>query len=202
MSLMRWLCEKVSKHLKLREIWDREGGSLYLSRFYLFGPRSGEWIDGDHVVMHPKWELPAKFPVNVFLHKFHRSDDDGALHNHPWKWSVSLILAGGYSEERRHVTEKMCDMHEKPHIVWRVKRREVLPFSLNVIRADDFHRVDLLEKDCWSLFLAGPKSQSWGFWDRISGAYTPWRSFIAQKRGVAPTEVASHYEPGEKVKRR
>lgn len=202
MDLMRKLCERISKHFLKREIWDREGGTIYLSRFYVLGgPRDLEHVrSGEERRPGGKWDGWTTLPFNIMLHKFHRSDDDGALHNHPWKWSVSLILAGGYSEERRHLTEKMCDMHGRPHAVWRVKRRLVTPFSLNVIRADDYHRVDLLEKDCWSLFIAGPKAQSWGFWDRVTNKITPWREFIARRRNIEPDEVAVTYQAGSNSK--
>ena len=34
---------------------------------------------------------------NLYLHVFHRSDEDRELHDHPWGF-VSLILWGGYYE--------------------------------------------------------------------------------------------------------
>ena len=47
---------------------------------------------------------------------------------------------------------------------------------------DTFHRVDLLEDDAWSLFLVGPKTKSWGFWDRVTGQYTEWREFLRRRQ--------------------
>lgn len=45
-----------------------------------------------------RWYVIPRNPVfNVYLHKFLRSDDDRALHDHPW-WFVSLILRGRYDE--------------------------------------------------------------------------------------------------------
>lgn len=189
MNLMRRLCERASRMFLERQIWDRAGGSLYLSRFYILGgPRDLDAFDDKGAPPEDvEW---SSLPFNLYLHKFHRSDDDGALHNHPWGWSVSLILAGGYEEERRVID---------PQWGWKVIRRKVKPFRLNIILGGTYHRVDLLEKDCWSLFLAGPKTHSWNFWDRLTQEYTPWREFIARKRGVKEGEVASTYEPGEKV---
>lgn len=54
---------------------------------------------------------------SVYLHCFHRSDEDRDLHNHPWDKSVSLVLWGGYVEERRvqqeltipHYLTGLCD---------------------------------------------------------------------------------------------
>jgi hypothetical protein len=102
--------------------------------------------------------------INVFLHHFHQSDLDRSpendsllLHNHTWKNSVSLILFGGYSEERR-VGKSLA-----------VIRREFKPGSVNHISNKDFHRVDLFGKDGWSLFITSKratKDARWSFWDR------------------------------------
>lgn len=105
------------------------------------------------------------------LHEFHRGDEDAALHSHPWK-AVGIILSGGYREERR----------------WDggvVHKTNYLPGMVNVIGPDTFHRVDLLGEKCWTLFISGPVVASWGFWDRVSNVYTPWREFIAAK-GITP----------------
>jgi hypothetical protein len=101
----------------------------------------------------------------VFLHRFFRSDGDRELHNHPWKWAVSLVLAGGYREER------LEDKYGSP-IVERVLR----PGRLNFIRGSTFHRVELLdeERGAWSLFIAGPRPDAgttWGFLDTDTGRF-------------------------------
>lgn len=175
---MKSFLSRLSQHLpNPRIIFDRNGVSPYLSRWYLVGAPTmpdGTWpfdkngTPRDGIVWSPKtWGL--------YLHRFHRGDDEQELHNHPWRWAVSLILAGGYVEERR------CDGGE-------VKTRIVRPGRLNVIRSDDFHRVELLDEDAWSLFLVGPKFQGWGFWNRTTGKFWPWREFITQLRD--PTAFA------------
>lgn len=162
-AIARHMCEQLVKTIpRKREIWNRVGDSLYLERWYLLGGPSeeGEWKDS---------------PLQVCIHRFARSDEDGALHNHPWEQSVSFILSGGYSEERRveeHVERRMC-----------------LPGDFNLLAANDFHRVDLLEEDCWTIFISSRKSQSWGFWDRSTKIFTPWRDFIANLRGVDPKSL-------------
>lgn len=46
-----------------------------------------------------RWRLLPRNPVfNVYLHQFLRSDDDRALHDHPWLFNVSLLLRGPYIE--------------------------------------------------------------------------------------------------------
>jgi len=167
--LARVMCRQLVKTIpRRREIWNREGTSLYLERWYILGGPSeeGEWKDA---------------PLQVCIHRFARSDEDGALHNHPWEQSMSFILAGGYSEERR-VTDRNTGAVQ-------VKRYFYPPFHFNLIASDDFHRVDLFEEDCWTIFVSSKKTQSWGFWDRVTGVFTPWREFIAQLRGVDPQSL-------------
>src|SRR4051812_45864776 len=45
------------------------------------------------------YPVPRNHLCNLYLHKFLRSDDDKALHNHPW-WFASIILRGSYIEHR------------------------------------------------------------------------------------------------------
>lgn len=99
----------------------------------------------------------------LYLHRFHRSDADRTLHNHPWGRSYSLILIGGYREERR----------DSVHV-----RK---PGSIVVIDHDTFHRVDLLHGEAWSLFLAGPVQQSWGFWNRATDTYVDSKETAARR---------------------
>lgn len=165
--LLHWL---VSRLPPPRVIFDRAGRSPYLSRWYVFGgARDGDGGEAFDRFGNPKRTAVFTSGVNVFVHRFHRGDDDVALHNHPWHWAISIVLAGGYTEERRYGDK--------------VARREVRPPAINLIRAQDFHRVDLLEEDCWSIFIAGPRAGSWGFWDRDSGQFWPWREFISLVRG-------------------
>lgn len=107
----------------------------------------------------------------VYLHRFHRGDEDQELHTHPWAWAASLILIGGYVEYRR--------LGEG--VGWKALR----PGQINVFLADTAHRIELVDGDAWTLVFAGPIVGSWGFWDRRTNAFTPWREFIA-KKGMRP----------------
>lgn len=44
------------------------------------------------------WVLPRNRFFNVYLHEFWRSDDDRALHDHPWLLFASFIVLGAYDE--------------------------------------------------------------------------------------------------------
>jgi hypothetical protein len=135
---------------------------------------------------NPKPEVVwPKSPMGLYLHRFHRGDGDPELHNHPWRWAVSLILSGGYSEERRQTVDPGGTWEPA---VYRIIVRCLTPGMLNFIDSDDFHRVDLLADEAWSLFLVGPKFSGWGFWNRQTGAFTDWREFINARRD--PTAFA------------
>jgi hypothetical protein len=43
------------------------------------------------------WKIPRNWAMNIYYHIVKRSDDDRALHDHPW-WNFSIILEGGYFE--------------------------------------------------------------------------------------------------------
>lgn len=45
------------------------------------------------------WKIPRNWALNCYYHIVKRSDDDTAHHDHPW-WSFSIVLDGGYYEER------------------------------------------------------------------------------------------------------
>ncbi len=69
-------CEKHNRH---RTIYDRDGVTPYLERYYLlFRDR-------------PTW-----FPFNITIHKICVSDLP-ILHDHPWPYAA-LIIKGGYTE--------------------------------------------------------------------------------------------------------
>lgn len=141
-----------------RVIPDRNSPETYLTRYFLIGGPRTEGMEDDN----------QDRAVGLFLHRFHRSDAAGELHSHPWAWAVSLILAGGYSEERFD------------HATGLVVRRAFYTGNVNFIRSTDFHRVDLDNGECWTLFLVGPKVGSWGFLDRFTRKFTPWKQYLGQ----------------------
>jgi hypothetical protein len=160
--MLRKLLLAIVPHIPAhRVIPNREGDGDYLSRWYLLrkeAPKNSKEAEK---------EMGVKTKPDLYLHRFHRSDDGEMLHNHPWEWSLSFVLVGGYREERR--------------IGDKVIYRSVLPFRFNFIRGDDYHRVDLYEEDAWSLFLVGPRVTTWYFWDRVRKARLRWELFLDKK---------------------
>lgn len=157
----------------------------YLLRVYV-SPRSPQfkwlweklrWYSSEIGDFDPK--LVEDLP-HLYLHHFFRGDSDLEVHNHPWDFSMSLILTCGYVEERWDPELK------------RVRVRRCYPGDINVIRASDFHRVTLMEpaRGCWTLFLSHRRVQEkdghdWGFMDPATEKYTPWGPFTEQRRHQA-----------------
>jgi hypothetical protein len=42
------------------------------------------------------WVIPRNKVFNIYLHNFMRSDDDEALHDHPWAFNLSIIVHSEY----------------------------------------------------------------------------------------------------------
>lgn len=119
--LMRRLCYWLQGRLPTRHI--SHEGLPYMERSYV-GTVAG---------------------LRIYLHRFVACDEDG-VHDHPFRWSLSCILAGWYHEDR-----------------WagRIVKR-----WLNLIGPNDFHRVVLPEnegRDVWTLFIHTARVKPWGF---------------------------------------
>lgn len=105
--------------------------------------------------------IPRNVIFNIYLHQFLRSDDDRALHDHPW-WNVSFLLHGKYVE------------HTIPAGGVNV-RKEYREGDFKFRRATYAHRVELIDGPCWSLFITGPRIRSWGF--HCPQGWKHWRDF-------------------------
>lgn len=164
--------EAVAKTLPPpRVIMDAEGLHPYLSRYYLLGaPRMEDGSPVFDEFGNPREGAIWDSPTGVYLHCFHQSDGR-SLHSHPWDWASSLILVGGYREER---IEKRGDVVRRFEQIY-------LPGDTNVLTSNVFHRVELIHGECWSLFTSGKKAEGWGFLDD-DGQYVPWRKFLQEAR--------------------
>jgi hypothetical protein len=119
-----------------RIVMDRANNEPYLERYYLF------------------LKDRKRFPFNVFLHKFLKSDPDD-VHDHPWPYTT-LILKGGYYEWIPRFNSRGEKVGEK--------RRWRGPGHFRVCRATSYHRIELCKGvDCWTLFMPGPQTREWGF---------------------------------------
>lgn len=104
------------------------------------------------------WLVPRNRVLNVYLHQFLRSDDDRALHDHPWVW-CSVLLRGRYIEVTRDGA-----------------RREYAAGSCRFHRATFAHRLEVVrDVGCWTLFITGPRVRTWGF--HCPQGWRNWRIF-------------------------
>ncbi len=141
LRFLKWLASKLQQRIITNEF-----GNRYLLRCRLYG-----WMPG----------CGRSYPFSIYLHRFFRPDTDRSMHSHPWRWSLSLILAGGYWEWRLVGHDFDGERFKKPG---RAIIRRVKPWRINFLGTKSFHRIaDLRGSETWTLFIAGPKFQKWGF---------------------------------------
>ena len=131
--LIKKLMQRLGRH---RIILDRQSSEPLLERYYVF-------------IKDRTW-----FPLNIFVHKFLKSDPDD-VHDHPWPYAT-LILKGGYYEWIPQFDKQGNKFNEIA--VWRG------PGSFRVCGADSYHRIELDPSvTAWTLFMPGPQEKEWGF---------------------------------------
>ena len=131
----------------------------------IMGVRQPDFIIGepDNPYMRRWWVVPRNIGANVYLHEILRSDDDRALHDHPWE-NTSMILKGRYVEH----TPEGAFLREAG---W-VGRRD----------ATAAHRLEVVDGEpCISLFITGPKVRDWGF--HCPNGWVHWEAFTAGVNG-------------------
>jgi hypothetical protein len=134
---MKFFHNLMVKLGRYRIIPDRTTGELYLERYYLL------------------FKDRTKFPINLTLHKIHKSDDP-VFHDHPWSYTT-IILAGGYHEHTPLFNDQGEKIGEKSE--WRG------PGSIIHRKANEFHWLELDESvgPATTLFFMGKKERTWGF---------------------------------------
>lgn len=116
------------------------------------------------------WLLPRNRFFNVYLHQFLRSDEDRALHDHPWV-NLSILLRGRYVEH----TIAAGGVHR------RVERRAG---DIKLRAARSAHRLEIAPGEtCWTLFITGPVVRQWGF--HCASGWVHWRVFTNPADGGA-----------------
>lgn len=120
-----------------------------------------------------RWKiLPVNRVFNVFVHYFMHSDEDRALHDHPWG-NCSILLRGAY-REILNVTDAWIEgVHRSAGSV--------------VIRdATEKHRIQLYkdlgmqERPVLTIFIRFRKWREWGFICK-DGRWFHWRNFLAEE---------------------
>lgn len=131
------------------------------------------------------WVIPRNPFLNIYLHKFLRSDDDRALHDHPWA-SMSFLLTGSYLEEVPADPVKWVENGDRRTV--KHLRKRWRPYFRG---CEAIHRVELIPvggwnavppypqppvKPVWTIFVTGPWRRSWGFW--CPYGWRSWREFL------------------------
>lgn len=115
-----------------------------------------------------RWYVIPRNPVfNIYLHVFMRSDDDRALHDHPWV-NFSWLLLGTYVEHQI----QQGGIHLKIQRVagdWVFRRTGKIS-----------HRIELINGSCITLFITGPRYRQWGFHCPEFG-WVHWKKFTNPK---------------------
>lgn len=112
---------------------------------------------------------------NLRLHKFYRSDQDEALHDHPWRFVTFPLTT--YQEWVPLEVQRAGDRNPPTiRVDWDNGRRLQLVkrFRFHYRPAEYRHAV-VVDKPGYTLVWAGNKVRSWGFW--LRDVFTPWRTW-------------------------
>ncbi|AGH48734.1 hypothetical protein G432_05035 [Sphingomonas sp. MM-1] len=119
--------------------------------------RRPDFVIGDDYLRR-WWIVPRNEGCNVYLHEILHSDDNRALHDHPWD-NTSYVIDGVYIE----ITPAGSFYRGAGSIVTR--------------RATDAHRLVVPPGGrAVSLFMTGPKLREWGF--HCPQGWRQWQDFV------------------------
>ena len=121
-------------------------GNPYLTRYYLIGDGTGR-----------RFEL--------YLHYIQLKDPYRWLHNHPWRWFLSIVLRGQYTQEVLRPSSNGT-------------RQKIRVRFINLFLGNDrYHAIhDVPANGVWTLVLVPPKSNGkvrWGYWNEEDGVHEP-----------------------------
>lgn len=122
--------------------------------------REPDFVIGDNYLRR-WWIVPRNDGCNVYLHEINKSDDDRALHDHPWA-NTSMLLFGSYIEH----TPEGSFTRSAGDVVAR--------------EAEAAHRLEVIPGErAVSLFITGPKVREWGF--HCPKGWVLWSLFVDDK---------------------
>lgn len=109
--------------------------------------------------------IPRNSHCNLYLHEILHSDDDRALHDHPWV-NTSFLIEGRY---REHTPEGVFERRAGESVTR---------------AAEALHRLEVYPGErAISLFATGPMVREWGFAcppgpGREGTRWVPWEDFL------------------------
>jgi hypothetical protein len=140
------------------------------------------------------WKVRRNAFFNIYFHIVKRSDDDTALHDHPW-WNFSILLHGAYIEHQI----REGGVHVKTRYregACRFRRSGSFAHRLELERYPDDWGYGLggTEKPVFTIFITGPTLRRWGFHhtERWVDAYD-WDDFC-RSRGLNTTKMDGYAE--------
>jgi hypothetical protein len=148
--------------------------------------RPPDFVVGDRGMPYlRRWfVIPRNRVFNIYLHEFLRSDDDRALHDHPWP-SVSLLLRGRLVEH----TIAAGGIHHHRAVQTGALRFRMPRFA---------HRIEIVPgESAWTLFITGPSVRAWGF--HCPQGWRTWQDFTAPGkpgetgRGCSESAAPNHH---------
>ncbi len=131
-----------------------------------------------------RWHvIPRNRFFNIYFHHFLRSDDDRALHDHPWI-NISWLLSGSYDEwapakghdgHTRTTRNEGALVFRRPTSLHRIQLR-----ARSVFKKEQGSRLPvhyLVEEPVWTLFITGPVVREWGF--ACPQGWRHWKDFTS-----------------------
>lgn len=119
------------------------------------------------------WLIPRNRFFNCYVHEFLRSDDDRALHDHPWLFNASWLLEGEYVEHT--IREGGIEVRTRRQAGdWKF-RWGPAPHRVELI---GLRGLDMPMLPCWTVFITGPVVRQWGFHCPERG-WVHWKAFTA-----------------------
>lgn len=158
----------------------------------IIGPRNNPQTLRWHIFRWRGWQFS--------LHKWLRSDDDRALHDHSGH-NVSIILNGGYWEVLREWLPENSIfridswMHAGDGEYYRLVKHWRRPLVPYFRRAEIPHRIALADdgRPVWTLWLRWPPIREWGF--HCPKGWKHWKEYC-NTRDYSTPGSASEIGPG------
>lgn len=137
--------------------WARNHMASHVNALGVIGP---DFIIGppDDPQLERWFIIPRNSIQNVYLHRFNRSDFNGAAHDHPWD-NRTLVIDNLYVEHLQggsSITRHAGDVVERTAI--------------------EAHWVEIVNGPSLSLFITGPIIRGWGFY--CPRGWKPWRERV------------------------
>ena len=172
MRLPNWLRAKLAS-------WSVE--RMYRRPDFVIGAQSpgGAYMHRWYIIPRNRW-------FNIYLHHFIRSDEDEALHDHPWA-NCSILLRGSYIEHtiaaggvhhRQQYDEGTVKLRLSGKMAHRVELltasfSDIVPHKEKNLIGGGVAVTHTYNIPCVTLFLTGPMYREWGFhcpngWRRFS----------------------------------